>query len=95
MLIQIYPGTIVSIINLCAYGVLGIPSVIFAKNLIEETNLLKRISGILLGLSGVFCFISVGSILLVAYSLAGTTSVIVGFCALTAEIPLLMALLKE
>lgn len=96
MFVQNYPGgTIISIINLCAYGILGIPTVIFAKNLIEETVTLKKVSGILLGLSGLFCFVSVGSIIILAYNIAGITSIIGGFLTLVAEIPLVISLFKE
>ena len=95
MLIQVYPGTIASIINLCAYGFLGIPSVIFGIRLIQEGTSLKRVSGQLLSISGIFCFISIGEILLGDLSIAGLYSLIGGFLTLFAEGSLAIALLKE
>ena len=48
MFIQIYPNSIVSIINLSAYGLFGIPSAIFGFFLFQEKNKYRKFGGLLL-----------------------------------------------
>jgi hypothetical protein len=95
MLIQASPGTIVNTINLAAYGILAIPSIIFARELIRESQTAKKLSGLFLGLNGISCAISICALLLLNYPLAGITSMFGGFLTLLSLIPLEVALIKD
>jgi len=55
-MIQMYPGSIVSILNILAYAVLGIPSIIFGVLMLGEGTVMA-IAGVLLLLNGVACII--------------------------------------
>ena len=95
MLIQVYPGTIVSTINLTAYGILAIPSIIFAIELMRESQTAKKLSGILLGLNGISCIISIIALLFLIYPLAVITSIFGGFLTFLSFIPLEIGLIRE
>ncbi|MHA2336533.1 MAG: hypothetical protein ACXACX_04485 [Candidatus Hodarchaeales archaeon] len=84
MFIQAYPGTIVSIINLSAYGILVIPSVVFGWELFKESDKFRKIGGLLLILCAVPCVLSIVFLLLLNAELAGIFSVIGGFLPLAA-----------
>ncbi len=94
-LTQIYEGTIVSIINLSAYGVLAIPTSIVALEFVKEGSILKRIGGYFFLICGVFCFLSIGCLLFMEYSLAGFFSALGGYCTLFGQIPLAYAFLRQ
>jgi hypothetical protein len=95
MLTQFYPGTIVNTINLLAYGVLAVPSIIFAFMLFKESNIAKKISGILLGLNGISCIISIVALMSLFYPLAAITSMFGVFLTLLSLISLVIGLIWE
>ncbi|MFX0206208.1 MAG: hypothetical protein ACFFDT_09485 [Candidatus Hodarchaeota archaeon] len=84
LLIQVYPGTVVNTINLSAYGILAIPSLIFSVELLRESHPAKKISGILLGLNGISCVISVVALLFLLSPLAGVASIFGAFFTILA-----------
>ena len=92
---QIYEGTIVSTINLSAYGILAIPTILLSKELLIESDNYRRLGGLFFLLSGVTCLISIGGLFLLEYSVAGVFSVIGGFLTLFGQIPLAYTFLKE
>jgi hypothetical protein len=95
MFIQAYPGTIVSIINLSAYGILAIPSVVFGWELYKESNKFRKIGGLLLILCAVPCVLSITFLLFLNAELAGIFSVIGGFLTLGAYFPLSYGFLSK
>ncbi|MHA2226718.1 MAG: hypothetical protein ACXAC8_16015 [Candidatus Hodarchaeales archaeon] len=95
MLTQVYPGTIVNTINLAAYGILAIPSIIFARELMKQLQRAKKISGIILGLNGISCIVSILALVLLILPLAMISSMFGGFLTLMSLIPLEIGLIRE
>lgn len=60
-LIQAKPGSIMGYINGLAYAILGIPSIIYGLLLIRSSY---RLSGLFLGLNGIFCLLGIVGYLL-------------------------------
>ena len=94
MFIQIYPNSIVSIINLSAYGIFGIPSIIFGFFLFQENNKFKKIGGLLLIFSAVFVFLSILLLVTLISDLPGLFSIIGGFLSLLSYLPLIKGFLQ-
>jgi hypothetical protein len=88
MFIQAYPGTIVSIINLSAYGILAFPSVVFGWELYKESNKFRKVGGVLLILCAIPCMLSIAFLLILNAEIAGIFSVLGGFLTLAAYFPL-------
>jgi hypothetical protein len=57
--LQILPGSTVGFFNGLAYAILGIPSIIFGWTLVTNESRPLQISGWLLTLNGIACFIGV------------------------------------
>ncbi len=62
--IQDLPGSTVGFFNGLAYGILGIPSIIFGIELARRSSTSLRVGGILLALNGVACITAVAGSLL-------------------------------
>jgi hypothetical protein len=95
MFIQAYPGTIVSVINLSAYGILVIPSVVFGWELYKESNKFRKIGGVLLIICAIPCILSILFLLLLNADLAGIFSGVGGFLTLAAYFPLSYGFLSK
>ncbi len=91
--IQVWPHSGVAIINGFAYGILGIPSIIFG-NLLMKGRRLTAIGGLLLLLNGVACIVgSIGYVMNNEILTAG--SVIGGVLYLLSLIVILMAICRN
>ncbi len=92
-LIQEWPASGASFFNNLAYGLLGIPSILFGLILFRR-SLSLRLGGILLALNGVACILGVVGIL-IGSELLGLGSVVGGVFFLIALIPLGLTFWRE
>ncbi len=92
-LIQEWPASGVSFFHNLAYGLLGIPSILFGLILFRR-SLSLRLGGILLALNGVACILGVVGIL-IGSELLGLGSVVGGVFFLIALIPLGLTFWRE
>jgi len=92
LLVQLWPGSITAMINVLAYAVLGIPSVLYGLEMMRRGRLM-RAAGILLALNGIAALI--GFVGLAAHSQLLMSGVIIsGFLFALSLIPLTVALLR-
>lgn len=88
-------NSIIAIINLTAYGILGIPVIIYSWFIYHEIGLYKKTTGIFLSLSGIFPIISMISLIFQSYELAGIFSITGGFFFNIALILLFLTFIKS
>ena len=92
--IQELPGSMVAFFNGLAYGILGIPSIIFGLGLYRKGGRAFRSGGILLALNGAACILGVAGALL-QNALLGLGTMAGGALFLLALIPLAWGFFSE